>query len=468
MSLQQILNEGGLMIVESPTKAREITKFLPSNGKWKVVPTVGFMFELMPTKQIPESKKDHYGRYSVRVDDLSFDRLLTHDPQNRKNYTEIKKLVDSGKYKHFYVSTDPDEAGELIGEEVVDHLAPNLRKSGMDVRRASWHEITKKAVEEGLSNWGDIDRAKADSAEARQIYDRLFGFSVSQYLWKTNAGKSGGRAQSPCLRLIVDREKERMAFIKANYSSIHANFTVDGEQVEATLTKWDGQPIATGSDFDPQGNLKSNKKLILNEDNIDGIRNELNSMGFIVADVKEKPYTRNPPAPFTTSSFQQSVGTKLGLSSKRAMQLAQFGFEHADITYLRTDSPMMAPEAVEVVRQIIQRDYKGMMPTKPRVYKPKSKNAQEGHECIRPVVDEDSGMMLTPSEVKRKHSHDSNMDVKYPVMYDLIYRRTIASQMDAATGVTKTIIIKSTDGKAEFSASSTRIDYPGFLSVYED
>ena len=456
------------MIVESPTKAREITRFLPANGRWKVVPTIGFMFELMPTKQVPASKKEHYGRYSVRVDDLSFDRLLAHDPQNAKNYREIKKLIDSGGYRHFYVSTDPDEAGELIGEEVVDHLMPDLRKAGMDVRRASWHEITKKAVEEGLANWGSIDRAKADSAEARQIYDRLFGFSVSQYLWKTNAGKSGGRAQSPCLRLIVDREKERMNFTRAGYSSVHASFMVDGVPVDATLTKWDGRSIATGSDFGSDGILKNPRKLVIDAGNKGEICKELDSMGFMVADVKERPYTRNPPAPFTTSSFQQSVGTKLGLSSKRAMQLAQYGFEHADITYLRTDSPMMAPEAVEVVRQIIKRDHNSMMPARPRIYKPKSKNAQEGHECIRPVVDENTDTMLSPAQIRRKHAGDPGMDAKYPIMYDLIYRRAVASQMDAATGVTKTIIIRSTDGRAEFSASSTRIDHPGFMDVYED
>lgn len=465
--MDDILNDGGLMIVESPTKAKEISKFLPA-GKWKVVPTIGFMFELMPPKDIPQSKKGDYGEYSVRVNDLSFDRLLTHDPQNAKNYREIKRLVESGRYPHFYVSTDPDEAGELIGAEVVEHLASSLSKAGMDVRRASWHEITKNAVMEGLANYGDIDRAKADSAEARQVYDRLFGFSVSRYLQRTRAGKSGGRAQSPCLRLVVDRERERMAFVRADYSSIQASFHVDGEDIMATLVEWDGRRIATGSDFGPDGKLNDPSRLVLDGDITKAIRSELKSMNFMVADVKERPYTRNPPAPYTTSSFQQNVGTRLGLSSKRAMQLAQYGFENADLTYLRTDSPMMAPEAVEVVRRIIASDYHGMMPSSPRVYKPKSKNAQEGHECIRPVVDDDRHTMLTPAQVRAKHANDGKMDPKYPAVYDLVYRRSIASQMDAATGVTRTITVKSDDGKAVFTSSSTRIDYQGFMSVYGD
>lgn len=469
-SIQQVLNDGGLMIVESPTKAKEITKFLPSNGKWKVVPTIGFMFELAPSKQVPETKKQDYGEYSIRVNDLSFDRLLVHDPQNRKQYAEIKRLIQSGAYKHFYVSTDPDEAGELIGREVVQHLTGELRKAGMDVRRASWHEITRKAVEEGLEHYGAIDEDKADSAEARQVYDRLFGFSVSRYLWRTAAGKSGGRAQSPCLRLIVDREKERLGFVKAQYNSVTALACPGTGTMPTTLKTYGGRPIATGSSFDANGKLTNTAQeqnhLILDDRHANAIIAEQSSMAHMITGIAQKPTTRNPRPPYTTSTFQQEVGNRLGMGSKQVMQVAQKLFEAGCITYLRSDAVTLSDEALTETRRIITSMYGASeLPPAPRKFK-NGKNVQEGHEAIRPAT-QDDGTFLDPvgDAGKLNAIVPRGADV-----YALVWKRTIASQMNPAKGMTTTVTIGTVtddmDRKASFTTTGTVFSDLGWMQVY--
>ena len=388
--LKTILADGGLMIVESPTKAREITKFLPSGGRWKVVATLGYMFRLKDPKHLTSTQKKQGGDYSVRLDDLSFKRFLERDDQNSKQFTELQKLVRSGRWKHFYVSTDPDEAGELIGREVVQHLQTDLDKAGMDVRRASWHEITRKAVEAGLQSWGQIDDHKADSAEARQVYDRLFGFSVSHYLWAVRGGKSGGRAQSPCLRLVVDREKERMAFRKAAYGSIEATFSVRNGSFAASMKTYGGAKIANGSAFDSKGNLKPTKSgqaaLVLDKAKAAAIIRDLKKRKHEVADVAQKPTTRKAPLPYKTSTFQQEVGNRLGLGSKQVMQIAQKLFESAKcISYMRTDSVSLSEEATQLAREeAIDRFGKQMVPLQPRRFKNTSKNARRGTRLSAP------------------------------------------------------------------------------------
>jgi DNA topoisomerase-1 len=467
--IEDIQRDGGLMIVESPTKAREITGFLGSG--WKIMATKGFMFELKDPKKSTSQERERYGDYSIDVRSGRYERLLDHDPQNRKQWGEIRSEVRSGRWKHFYVSTDPDEAGELIGYEVVQSLESDLKKSGMDVRRASWHEITKRAVLAGLESYASIDVRKAESAEARQVYDRLFGFSISPYLWKTvGSGTSGGRAQSPTLRLVVNREKDRLGFVKASYGSIEAVFNRGTEaELTASLVEYDGSRIASGSDYGPDGMLKdgSSDKLTLSDDNVKKILKDLKSKKYSITDITEKPYKRNPPTPYTTSSYQQNVGSMLGLTASRAMSIAQQLFEHTYQTYSRTDSPAMADEAVRAARSIIRKQYGGQMPSKPIIYKSKSKNAQEGHECIRPVVEESTGIFYDPAKI-RGLTASSSYDAKAGEVYDLVYRRTVASQMNPARGITRKITITSSDGKAVFTTSSTRIDDRGFLSVYDD
>lgn len=466
-TIDTILSEGGLMIVESPTKAREISGFLGS--KWRIMATKGFMFELKDPKKLSAKEKAIYGSYAIDVHSGQYDRLLDHDASNKAQWQEIKKAVDSGRWKHFYVSTDPDEAGELIGLEVVRSLQTQLDREGMDVRRASWHEITKKAVLQGLEHHTTIDELKAESFEARQIYDRLFGFSVSPYLWKTvRSGTSGGRAQSPALRLVVEREKERMAFVRSPYGSISAVFN-EGEdnELSANLISWNDQRVAVGSDFDAHGNLVKKDRMVIGPDDAKTIIAALKKKTYRITDIKDTPYTRKPPMPYTTSSYQQNVGSILGLSSSKAMSIAQKLFEHTYQTYSRTDSPAMADEAIQAARATIAKDYHNDMPSNPIVYKSKSKNAQEGHECIRPVVDEHTGLFYDPKKIASL-TRSKEFDDKTSSVYDLVYRRSIASQMNAAKGVTRRMTITSDDGRAVFSTSSTRIDVPGFMSVYRD
>ena len=465
-SIDTILSEGGLMIVESPTKAREITGFL--GGKWNIMATKGFMFELKDPKKSTAAERERYGDYSIDVKSGEYERLLDHDSQNRKQWNEIRAEVKSKHWKHFYVSTDPDEAGELIGWEVADSLASDLKNAGMDVRRASWHEITRKAVLAGLESYASIDENKARSAEARQIYDRLFGFSISPYLWRTvGPGTSGGRAQSPTLRLVVNREKDRLSFVKAPYYSVEATFHTRSGDLTAILVEYDDKRIATGSDYGPDGSLRAGR-LAITDSNVAAVMQALEDKdGWSITSITEKPYKRNPPTPYTTSSYQQNVGSMLGLSASRAMSIAQQLFEHAYQTYSRTDSPAMAGEAVSAAREIIKKQYGGQMPVKPIVYKSRSKNAQEGHECIRPVIDESTGVFYDPSKIKRLTA-GSDFDAKAADVYDLVYCRSVASQMNPAVGTTRKITISSSDGKAVFTTASTVISDRGFLSVYDD
>lgn len=474
-SLDAILADGGLMIVESPTKAREITKFLPGGGRWKVMATLGYMFRLRDPKNLTATQKKQGGDYSVRLDDLSFERFLERDDQNSKQFTELNKLVQSGKWKHFYVSTDPDEAGELIGREVVQHLQADLFKAGMDVRRASWHEITRKAVEAGLQSWGQIDEDKADSAEARQIYDRLFGFSVSHYLWAVRGGRSGGRAQSPCLRLVVDREKERMAFKKAAYGSIEALVSVANGEFAASMKTYGGAKIANGSAFDSRGDLKPMKSgqaaLILNKKNSAAIIKDLKTREHEIDEIIQRPTTRKPPLPYKTSTFQQDVGNRLGLGSRQVMQIAQKLFESATcISYMRTDSVSLSEEATRLAREeAVNRFGKQMVPPQPRHFKNTSKNAQEGHEAIRPVPRESTGKFLDPYDHRTVSMLNGLIDHGADV-YRLIWERTVASQMIEAKGSTTTVTVKTVDAPAdktaEFTAAGTVYNEFGWMRAY--
>lgn len=469
-ALGTILDEGGLMIVESPTKAREITKFLPSNGKWKVVATLGFMFELKDPKHLTDKEREQGQDYSVRLDDGSFKRFLERDPQNSKNLTSLRTDVQSGKWKHFYVSTDPDEAGELIGREVTEYLENYLKRAGMDVRRASWHEITKKAVESGLQAWGDIDEDKADSAEARQIYDRLFGFSASHWMWRVKGGKSGGRAQSPCLRLIVDREKERLAFVKAVYAGIEALVNVNAGSFTANLKEYGGKRIATGASYGSDGKLVNPEKtLALNEKTARAIANDLKKRDHVIDSVQSKPYTRKPPVPYTTSTFQQDVGNRLGMGSKQLMQVAQKLFESGSITYMRTDSCQLSSEAIMIARHTAESKYGATaVPAKPRFFKNTKKNVQEGHEAIRPATQE-NGVFLDPFDPAVRRRLDSIVP-RGSEVYELVWKRTIACQMNDANGVTTIISVKTKNAPVEktglFSASGTVINKLGWMQAY--
>lgn len=455
-----------LIVVESATKAKEIMHFLDSN--WKALPTKGWIKDIIQPKDVKPDDKPDYGRYGINVNNM--DEMLSYVPGGMKMLSAIRTEINTGNYDTLICSGDPDRAGSGISAQIAEFLAKDTRRQGMRTVRACWHEITRKAVVEGLANAVEMqdDRNAVEAERARMEFDRLFGYSVSPLLWlAVAAGTSGGRAQSPALRLVVERERKRMNFVSASYYGIDGVFNEGtNKEIIAALVSFKGQKIASSADFNYDGNVKDGV-LLLNDNNIQSILNSLDVKEYKITDIKKTKYTRNPPIPYTTSSFQQNVGTKLGLSSKRAMQIAQQLFENAFQTYSRTDSPVMSMEGINACRKIISNDFNGHMPTKPRIFKSKA-NAQEGHECIRPVVNENTGLFIDLKTAKKSLSNKSKFDDKAFDVYKLVWQRSVASQMDAATGTTTTITIKSTDNEAIFSVASTTIDYKGFMEVYDE
>lgn len=477
-----------LMIVESPHKARVISGFLGAD--WRVVATRGYMFEIHDTKTVPAAKKDAYGRFGVRVDDGSFDVLKQVIRGSAKTLEELRSLVNSGEYDEFYVSTDPDRAGEQIGAEVVDYLARDLKRNNVRVLRATWHEITKHAVLDGIAHPGALDRNMVAAAEARQIYDRLFGYMVSPYLWRTVGPKtSGGRAQSPALRLIVDREKARINFVCADYASVDGVFRMltsgSTARVRARLVEYDGRTVATGAGFDADGRVKRGL-LVLDNETGEELAGRLRDASWSVGSVSSKPYTRRPPAPYTTSTMQQDIGTRLGLGTKRITDIAQALYEHSFITYIRSDAPFLAPEAAAEARRVASARYgaSSVPASGVRQYTAKGKNVQAGHEAIRPVLD-DNGRFRSPDSIRGQLT---KIDAKAYDFYKCVYNRTVASQMNDARGTTTTVSIESNDipvnktaGNAKskagntgnkgdktsgrFTASGTVITEPGWMQL---
>lgn len=449
-----------LMLVESPSKSKKIQGFLGSN--YKVLATVGSMFDIEnPTSDAGKTKYPTHG-----INTQTWERNLKCS--NSKQFGLIKAEVASGQYDTLIVSTDPDRAGSQIGQEVVDALSAVLKKHNVKVIRATWNEITQAAVQAGLKNAGVIDQAEVAAATARQIYDRLFGFSISPVLWKTIArGTSGGRVQSPALRLVVNREKERLAFVKASYMSITGLFAVGvkGDELAAKLVSVGERKIAQGSSFGSDGKVKNNE-LVITPENVAKLEAFLKKGVYEVADVSTKPYSRKPPAPYTTSSFQQDVGTRTRLGSKQIMSVAQKLYENSYITYMRTDSPNLSQEGTDAARAAAVALFgKASVPAQARAYKAKSKNAQEGHEAIRPTVDK-AGKFVPPAQLAAALNKIDKNALK---VYECIYNRTVASQMNDAKGFTTTVKIATTntpaDKTAVFSTSATTFTDPGWTAL---
>ena len=326
-----------------------------------------------------------------------------------------------------------------------------------------FHEITKPAIEAAIANTRDLDTALVDAQETRRKLDRLYGYRVSEVLWKkVGAGLSAGRVQSVATRVVVERERERMAFVEASYWDLEGTFSVEGqaERLVATLQTLDGTRLATGRDFDPETGRLTRAVAQLDEATARSLAEQLESAAFTVRSVEEKPYTRKPYAPFMTSTLQQEGGRKLRLSSRQVMQTAQRLYENGYITYMRTDSSNLSETAVAAARQQA-RDLYGAayVPDQPRTYAKKVKNAQEAHEAIRPSGD----VFRTPGELRSQLSGDEFR------LYELIWQRTVASQMSDARGTTATIKLGavSADGRdAEFSASGRTLTFKGFLAAY--
>jgi DNA topoisomerase-1 len=450
-----------LVIVESPAKAKKIGEYL---GKgYDVDASVGHIRDLPSPRDMPaDMKKGPYAKFAVDVDN-GFDAYYVVDPDKRKKVAELKRLLKDAD--QLLLATDEDREGEAIAWHLLEVLKPKV-----PYKRMVFHEITKEAIIRAANETRELDTRLVDAQETRRILDRLYGYEVSPVLWrKVRQGLSAGRVQSVTTRIVVERERERMAFRAASYWDVEGDFAPDSAAAQtftARLSMVDGQRVATGRDFGDDGALKASNVAQLDEAAANLIANAvMDDSSFTVTDVAEKPYTRRPQAPFTTSTLQQEASRKLRLSSKNAMRVAQRLYENGYITYMRTDSTTLSEAALTAARGQA-RDMYGAeyVPDSPRRYEKKVKNAQEAHEAIRPAGDS----FRTPAQVAGELRGDEF------ALYELIWKRTVASQMADARGSTATVKLGATLALAqgsrvvEFSASGTVITFRGFMAAYEE
>lgn len=450
-----------LVIVESPAKAKTIAGYL--GGDFEVEASVGHIRDLPNPSELPaDMKKGPYGKFAVDVDN-GFDPYYVVDPDKKKKVAELKRLLKDSS--ELYLATDEDREGEAIAWHLLEALKPRV-----PVKRMVFHEITREAIQRAVNDTREIDSAMVDAQETRRILDRLYGYEVSPVLWrKVRQGLSAGRVQSVATRMVVERERERMAFVRASYWDVEGDFTPDGagQQFSARLSAVDGARVASGRDFGDDGRLTSQagKGVVhLDEALATRIAEACLPLTARVTDVQEKPYTRRPSAPFTTSTLQQEASRKLRLSSKNAMRVAQRLYENGYITYMRTDSTTLSDAALTAARSQA-RDMYGAeyVPDSPRRYEKKVKNAQEAHEAIRPAGDRFRSPAQVAGELRGEEF----------ALYELIWKRTVASQMADARGSTATVklaVDTAVEGaqSVEFSASGTVITFKGFLAAYEE
>ncbi|MGP9607274.1 type I DNA topoisomerase [Glutamicibacter sp. AOP33-2CA-4] len=446
-----------LVIVESPAKVKSIAKYLGEG--FDVDASVGHIRDLPQPSELPtELKKTSVGKFAVDIDN-DFEPYYMVYPDKKKRVSELKaKLKDADE---LYLATDADREGEAIAWHLLQVLKPKV-----PVRRLAFTEITKEGIERALGSMRELDTDLVDAQETRRVLDRLYGYEISPVLWRKIArGLSAGRVQSVATRLVVERERERMAFVSAGYWDVKGSFaTTVGETFAAKLSSVDGKRVASGRDYDDRGQLKTTRNPVaeLNQEAAESLVSNLANSDFAVTSVEDKPYTRRPAAPFTTSTLQQEASRKLRWSSKLTMQIAQRLYENGYITYMRTDSVFLSNEAVRAARTQATELYgSDSIPKSPRVYKGKSDSAQEAHEAVRPAGD----MFRRPKDVRSQLSKDEF------TLYELIWKRTVASQMADAKGFTATIKLAGTASDqrvAEFSASGTVITFRGFLSAYEE
>ncbi len=406
--------------------------------------------------EIPAKVKgEDWARLGVDVDN-EFEPLYVVPKERTSQVKKLRALLKEAD--ELYLATDEDREGEAIAWHLVEVLKPKV-----PVKRMVFHEITRPAIEEAFSNPRDLDERLVSAQEARRILDRLYGYEVSPVLWKKIQPKlSAGRVQSVAVRIVVERERERMAFVPAGYWSLEGSFApVDDldKTFEATLVSIDDERVATGRDFDSSGEAKKDV-VVLAQETATELATALRDAEFEVASVESKPYSRKPYPPFRTSTLQQEAGRKLRFSSSRTMSVAQRLYENGYITYMRTDSVELSDSAVAASRSQISKLYGDQyLSPSPRTYSGKqAKGAQEAHEAIRPAGD-----FLTPEQVGADVGRDE------AALYDLIWKRTVASQMADAKGVTVSVRIRAETGPGQqvlFGASGRTITFPGFLRAY--
>ncbi|WP_111508036.1 type I DNA topoisomerase [Mycobacterium kyogaense] len=450
-----------LVIVESPTKARKIAGYLGSN--YIVESSRGHIRDLpRNAADVPAKyKSEPWARLGVNVEE-NFEPLYIISPEKKSTVAELKDLLKG--VDELYLATDGDREGEAIAWHLLETLKPRV-----PVKRMVFHEITEPAIRAAAEDPRDLDNALVDAQETRRILDRLYGYEVSPVLWKKVAPKlSAGRVQSVATRIIVQRERERMAFRSAGYWDVTAELDASVSDAQATpptftakLNTVDGRRVAAGRDFDSLGGLKKpDEVLVLDESAANALASGLRGAQLQVASVEQKPYTRRPYPPFMTSTLQQEAGRKLRFSSERTMSIAQRLYENGYITYMRTDSTTLSQSAINAARTQAQQLYgEEYVHPSPRQYTRKVKNAQEAHEAIRPAGD----VFATPGQLH------SALDTDEFRLYELIWQRTVASQMADARGTTLSLRIAGQSSGGEqvvFNASGRTITFAGFLKAY--
>jgi DNA topoisomerase-1 len=447
-----------LVIVESPAKARKIASYLGRN--FVVESSRGHIRDL-PRKaaEVPAKYKgESWSNLGVNVDN-NFEPIYIVTPDKKSTVTELKEALKT--VDELYLATDGDREGEAIAWHLLEALKPKV-----PVSRMVFHEITESAIRAAAENTRPLDQDLVDAQETRRILDRLYGYEVSPVLWKKiTRGLSAGRVQSVATRIVVDRERERMKFVAASYWDISAKLDAgadaDPRNFGARLLSVDGTRLATGRDFGQDGQLKSTSTVLrLDETEARRLADALTGASLTVSSVEEKPYTRKPYAPFMTSTLQQEAGRKLRFSADRAMRIAQRLYENGYITYMRTDSTTLSETAIAAARSQARELYgDAYVPPQPRQYNRKVKNAQEAHEAIRPAGE----VFRTPGQVAGELESDEFR------LYELIWQRTVASQMADARGTTMSVRITGTAASGEectFASSGRTITFAGFLRAY--
>ena len=451
--------KNALVIVESPAKAKKLAEFLGAG--YTVEASVGHIRDLPGgASELPAAyKKGPYARFDgVNVDD-GFKPLYVVHAGKRAHIRYLKQVLQ--KSDELYLATDEDREGEAIAWHLIEELSPRI-----PVKRMVFHEITPTAIRAAVNSTRELDHKLVDAQETRRILDRLFGWEVSPVLWeKVKPRLSAGRVQSVATRIVVERERERMGFVAASYWTISGLFAADQgdtREFKAELATIDGAKLALGRDFSNDGQLKRQNVTVLTETAAHQLANELQGARYQVLSRESKPYRRRPAAPFITSTYQQEAGRKLKMSAKMAMSAAQGLYEKGYITYMRTDSTTLSDSALQAARATIKSRYGAQyLPQNPRLYTKKSKNAQEAHEAIRPAGDTFRSPQEVATEVSRAEAR----------AYELIWKRTIASQMTDCTGETVQLRIGTTINASEeivFRASGTVISHRGFREVYEE
>ena len=444
-----------LVIVESPTKARTITKFLPEG--FVVKASVGHVRDLpnSATEVPAKYKKQPWGRLGVNVDG-EFEPIYVIPKGKKDLVKEMRAAVR--KADLIYFATDEDREGESISWHLQDLLGPKI-----PYKRLVFHEITKSAIRKSLASPRNINQDLVQAQETRRIVDRLFGYSVSPLLWKKMIPKlSAGRVQSVAVRLMVERERARQRFTKASYSGLKARFAKDGISFDAELLELAGERVATGKDFDPDtGALKASaggsarRLLHLGHKRAQEVADSVRDSAPTVESVEEKPFKASPQPPYVTSTLQQEANSKLRFQARHTMRLAQQLYENGFITYMRTDSTVLSDEAKKAARNlIVERFGRDFLSDSVRYYRNTVKNAQEAHEAIRPA----GGQFRAIDEVHKR------LGAEAAKLYEMIWRRTLASQMPDARGTNSTVLLNA--GEARFRASGKTIEFAGYLKAY--